>query len=290
MRLRLHVRACERATIDVMDAARPANPGSPRGILFDIDGVFFVGEQAIPGGKQVVAWANAAHIPYLFVTNTTSHPRSYLAAKLARFGVDVDPARILTPAVAAHQWLTEHARTPVALFVPEATAAEFGDLPRVSDDAESGAAAVVVGDLGQQWDFATLNRAFRLLIVEPRPTLLALGMARAWRDGDGLVLDNGPFVQALAYASGADPVVSGKPAAAFFAAAAHRLGVAPSDLAMIGDDVRGDVGGAQDAGMRGVLVKTGKFAAADLEQGISPDAVLDSVADLPHWWDSRDQH
>ena len=59
---------------------------------------------------------------------------------------------------------------------------------------------------------------------------------------------------------------------------------------MIGDDVRGDVGGAQDAGMRGVLVKTGKFAAADLEQGISPDAVLDSVADLPHWWDSRDQH
>ena len=194
-------------------------------------------------------------VPYLFVTNTTSHPRSYLAAKLARLGVPADPERILTPAVAAHEWLTAQRRTPVALFVPEATAAEFGDLPRVAADAESGAAAVVVGDLGEAWDFATLNRAFRLLTADPRPTLVALGMARSWQDDDGLTLDNGPFVQALAFASGADPVVTGKPAADFFAAAAHRLGLAASDIVMVGDDVRGDVGGAQDAGMRGVLVR-----------------------------------
>ena len=267
-----------------MDAARPGPSAPPQGILFDIDGVFFVGDTAIPGGADVIAWADAAVLPYLFVTNTTSHPRSYLAAKLARFGVNADPERILTPAVAAHEWLTTHDRTPVALFVPEATAAEFGDLPRVAPDAESGAAAVVVGDLGEAWDFATLNRAFRLLTAEPRPTLVALGMARAWRDDDGLTLDSGPFTQLLAYASGADPVVTGKPAADFFAAAAHRLGLAASDIVMVGDDVRGDVGGAQDAGMRGVLVRTGKFQAADLERGVSPDAVLDSVADLPHWW------
>jgi HAD superfamily hydrolase (TIGR01458 family) len=271
-----------------MDAARPGpSEPPPRGLLFDIDGVFFVGDTAIPGGADVVAWADAAAIPYLFVTNTTSHPRSYLADKLAGFGVEADPARILTPAVAAHEWLTEHERTPVALFVPEATASEFGDLPRVTADAESGAGAVVVGDLGAAWDFATLNRAFRLLTADPRPTLVALGMARAWKDDGGLVLDNGPFVQALAFASGADPVVTGKPAAGFFGAAAHRLGVAASDIVMVGDDVRGDVGGAQAAGMRGVLVRTGKFTADDLERGIAPDAVLDSVADVPAWWDSR---
>jgi HAD superfamily hydrolase (TIGR01458 family) len=189
--------------------------------------------------------------------------------------------------VAASLKKNAHERTPVALFVPGATAAEFGDLPRVAADAESGAAAVVVGDLGHAWDFATLNRAFRLLTAEPRPTLVALGMARAWKDDDGLVLDNGPFVQALAFASGADPVVTGKPAADFFAAAAHRLGLAASDIVMVGDDVRGDVGGAQDAGMSGVLVRTGKFQVDDLERGIAPDAVLDPVADLPSWWDTH---
>lgn len=267
-----------------MDDARPASSESPRGILFDIDGVFFVGDTAVPGGADVIAWADAAGIPYLFVTNTTSHPRSYLAAKLARLGVHADPARILTPAIAAHEWLTVQGLTPVALFVPEATAAEFGELERVPPDAERGAAAVVVGDLGEAWDFATLNRAFRLLTAEPRPALVALGMARFWKDVDGITLDNGPFVQALAFASGTDPVITGKPSADFFAAAAHRLGLDASDIVMVGDDVRSDVGGAQDAGMRGVLVRTGKFQPADLERGITPDAVLDSVADLPAWW------
>ena len=172
----------------------------------------------------------------------------------------------------------------MALFVPDATLPEFGDLERVAPDAESGAAAVVVGDLGEEWDFATLNRAFRLLTAEPRPPLVALGMARYWKDVDGLHLDNGPFVQALAFASGAEPVVTGKPAPEFFHAAAHRLGLAASEVVMVGDDVHGDVGGAQRAGMSGVLVRTGKFHAGDLDQDVTPDAVLASVADLPAWW------
>ena len=154
----------------------------------------------------------------------------------------------------------------------------------MAGDAESGAAAVIVGDLGEAWDFATLNRAFRLLTAEPRPPLVALGMARFWKDHDGLVLDNGPFAQALAFASGTDPVVTGKPSADFFHAAAHRLGLPASDIVMVGDDVIGDVEGARQAGMRGVLVRTGKFSAGDLDRGVAPDAVLDSVADLPAWW------
>jgi ribonucleotide monophosphatase NagD (HAD superfamily) len=53
---------------------------------------------------------------------------------------------------------------------------------------------------------------------------------------------------------------------------------------MVGDDVRTDVGGAQRAGLAGVLVRTGKFAPSDLDGDVVPDAVLDSVADLPAWW------
>ena len=255
-----------------------------QGLLFDIDGVFFVGDEAISGGADVIDWVNEGQLPYLFVTNTTSHPRSYLAEKLARCGVHAEVEQILTPAVAAHEWLTEHGRGPVALFVPDATAAEFGDLERVGADAESGAAAVVVGDLGEEWTFAQLNRAFRLLMAEPRPELVALGMARFWKDSDGLTLDNGPFAQALAYASGIEPVVTGKPARAFFEAACHRIGLSPAEVTMVGDDIRGDIGGAQDAGLRGVLVRTGKFHPEDLTLGIEPDAVLDSVAELPGWW------
>jgi phospholysine phosphohistidine inorganic pyrophosphate phosphatase len=53
---------------------------------------------------------------------------------------------------------------------------------------------------------------------------------------------------------------------------------------MVGDDIRSDVEGAQRAGLTGVLVRTGKFAPADLDGNVSPDAVLDSIADLPEWF------
>jgi ribonucleotide monophosphatase NagD (HAD superfamily) len=53
---------------------------------------------------------------------------------------------------------------------------------------------------------------------------------------------------------------------------------------MVGDDIRIDVRGAQDAGMRGILVKTGKFRAEDLTLGIEPDAMLESIAKLRDWW------
>ena len=49
---------------------------------------------------------------------------------------------------------------------------------------------------------------------------------------------------------------------------------------MVGDDIENDVLGAQDVGMTGVLVRTGKFQPTDLDRG-APDHVVDSIADLP---------
>ncbi|MDX1609812.1 MAG: TIGR01458 family HAD-type hydrolase [Halofilum sp. (in: g-proteobacteria)] len=256
-------------------------------LLLDLDGVLYQGERPIPGGDRVVAWLREARIPHLFVTNTTSRPRAALVEKLAGLGIPVDPESLLTPAVAAADRLAGQGKRPLALFVPEATREEFADLPLLDPAAESGAGAVVVGDLGAGWDFATLNRAFRLLMDEPRPELVALGMTRYWQAEDGLRLDAGAFVHALAYASGLEPVVLGKPAAAFFHAGVESLGADASKTAMIGDDIVGDVGGAIEAGLQGLLVRTGKFRPGDLERGIEPTAVLDSIADLPDWWRSR---
>lgn len=254
-----------------------------KAILFDLDGVFYQGEQPLPGAAQTLAWVREQGIPHLFLTNTTSRPRSAIVAKLAGMGIDVREDELLTPAVAVADWARREDIGPLALFVAPATREEFVGLPRVAEDAEHGAAAVVIGDLGAGWDFATLNRAFRLLMHDG-PQLVALGMTRYWQAEDGLRLDAGPMVMALSYASGREPLVLGKPAQGFFQAALARLGVAADEALMIGDDIVGDVGGAQQAGLRGVLVRTGKFRPADLEQGVVPDGIIDSVAELPDWW------
>lgn len=253
-------------------------------LLIDLDGVIY-GSEPIPGAVEAVAWAREQGIPHLFLTNTTSRPRSALVEKLAGMGMPVTEAQILTPPVAAARWIPRHTPGPVALFVAPATAVEFGDL-EIAGHAQPEVGAVVVGDYAERWSFDELNRAFRLLMADSSPALVALGMTRYWQAEDGLRLDTGPFVEALAYAAGAEPVVLGKPAQAFFEAALSLVGARADDTVMIGDDIRADVGGAQQAGIRGVLVKTGKFRPTDLDGEVEPDAVLDSIADLPARWDA----
>jgi HAD superfamily hydrolase (TIGR01458 family) len=259
--------------------------GTVKAILFDLDGVLYDGERVIEGAPGAVRWARDRSIPHAFVTNTTSRPRAALVEKLARFGVAASEDQVFTPAAAAAAWLRGRpGRT--ALFVPAAARAEFRGLDLLPEGAEEGAAHVVVGDLGEAWDFTTLNRAFRLLHADPETALVALGMTRYWMSPRGVALDVAPFVAALEHAASRKAVVLGKPAAPFFAAAVARLGVAPGDAVMVGDDLSADVAGAQAAGLKGVLVRTGKFRPRDLEGGVRPEAVLDSVADLPKWWDA----
>ena len=257
-------------------------------MLLDLDGVVYVGDSPVPGAADVVDWLTRENIPFRFLTNTTSRPRSSIVEKLSGMGIRASADDILTPAVAAKLWLQDHSPGRPALFVPDATASELAELDPLPDDEEEGAGAVVVGDLGDAWDFATLNRAFRLLMAEPRATLVALGMTRYWKADDGLRLDAGAFVRALEYAAGTTAVVMGKPDRAFYESAIEGLGLAAGGVVMVGDDIRTDVEGAQRAGLIGVLVRTGKFASADLDGNVTPDAVLDSIAELPDWWASAD--
>jgi len=255
-------------------------------LLFDMDGVLYEGERAIPGAAEALAWCRGQGIPHRFLTNTTSRPRRALVQKLASMGLEVTLEEILTPPVAALDWLTRHTAGPVALFVADATREEFATLA-VATPATEKVAAVILGDLGEGWDFATYNRAFRLLMENPDAPLLALGLTRYWQAEEGLRLDVGPFVKGLEYATGREAVVMGKPAAPFFHAALAQLHGNAEETVMLGDDIRGDIDGAQQAGINGVLVKTGKFRPTDLTQGITPYAVLDSIAALPAWWDQQ---
>jgi HAD superfamily hydrolase (TIGR01458 family) len=255
-----------------------------RGILFDLDGVIYQGEALVAGAADALEWVRDQQIPHLFVTNTSSRPREALCRKLSAMGIETEPRDIISPPAAAARWLRREVEGPIALFVPEATRGEFAGLASWSGAVQQRVGAVVVGDLGEDWSFERLNQAFQLLMAIPPPRLVALGMTRYWRTASRLQLDAGPFVSALQYATGLEPVILGKPARAFFATAADQLGLDPGELLMIGDDIRGDIQGAQRAGLRAALVKTGKFQPRDLESDVHPDAVLDSVARLPEWW------
>lgn len=109
--------------------------------------------------------------------------------------------------------------------------------------------------------------------------LVALQKNRHWKTEEGLVLDAGAFVAALEYACGREAAVIGKPSRAYFAAGLEALGSPANEVFMIGDDVETDIEGARNAGLRAILVETGKYRGGPLET--EPQLVLPSIAELP---------
>lgn len=253
-------------------------------LLIDLDGVLYQGTKVISGAVESIRWIQNQSIPHIFITNTTSRPRRKIVEKLNKFGFNISEESILTPPVAACAWLSENVSGETALFIPNNTQEDFNSIP-IQKKGKNSVAAIVLGDMGGKWTFAALNRAFTYLMQEPKPVLIALGMTRYWRAEKGLQLDVGPFVKALEYAASCEAIVLGKPSEEFFNTALKLLHCEPSQAVMIGDDIQGDVQGAQQAGLKGVLVCTGKFRSSDMDSGIHPDAIIGSIADLPIWWD-----
>lgn len=245
----------------------------PSAFLFDLDGVFYNDTRPIAGGAEVITRCRARHIPFRFVTNTTSKSRVALARKLQSFNIAAEPHEIFCPPFAAASFLREK-KASGAFFVTDDARAEFDGVREDVTQPDY----LVLGDLGDAWTFARLNQALRFLLGGAQ--LIALGMTRYWHADDGPRLDVGPIASALLYATGQPPIVLGKPSADFFRLAAHDLGVEPQQCVMVGDDVVTDIGGAQAAGMSGILVRTGKFQPQDLAGTVKPELVLDSIADL----------
>jgi phospholysine phosphohistidine inorganic pyrophosphate phosphatase len=163
----------------------------PRVLLLDIDGVLYVEDEPVLGAVAAVRRLRAAGGTLRFVTNTTSRSRAATLAKLARLGFTVVEDELVTPAALAVRVCRERGLRRVALFVQDEVEVDFAGLDKVSG--ASRADAVIVGDLGEAWDYAALNAAFRL--VMDGADLIALQKNRFWLRADGLSLD-GPKAEA----------------------------------------------------------------------------------------------
>lgn len=245
-------------------------------VLVDLGGVVYVGAEPVAGSLDALGRLKAAGLGVRYITNTTRSTRDALLEKLARIGLDAAPGELFTPAQAALDYLRANDLEAVTLVHP-ALEPEFRGVTGRSGR------ALIVGDAADAFTYRRLNEAFREL--ESGAAFLALAKNRCFRDDDGgLALDAGPFVAALEFAVRREAVVLGKPAAAFFQAAVDSLGGTVGNTAMIGDDIESDVAGAIEAGMRGVLVRTGKYQAGDESSASQhPDFVADDLAAAVDW-------
>nr|BBH94748.1 putative HAD-superfamily hydrolase [Thermogemmatispora argillosa] len=264
--------------------------GAIRGVLLDIDGVLHVSMQPVEGAAQALHWLEQHGYRYAFVTNTTTMARETLALRLREIGLPVSADQLITAPVATAAYLRRvYPGKPCWLLTKGDTAADFAGVELVEPGNETGGeqvAVVVIGGAEELLSYENMNRAFRLLMAGAE--LLAMHKNLYWRVSDGLRLDSGPFVSALEIASGKQALVMGKPERAFFEEALRLLGTRPAETLMVGDDLVNDVQGARRAGLRALLVCTGKHGPdSPLLQTCRPEerpeAILPSVAALPDY-------
>jgi len=242
-----------------------------KAVLLDLGGVVYVGDSLLPGAARAIARLRSEGFALCFVSNVTRQSAASLRTALQSMGLVIGDDPLLTPALAARGYIERNGLRPHLLVHPRLEE-DFSDVKEGETD------AVIIGDAGGLFAYENLNRAFRVL--NRGAPLVALAANKVFRDADGkLSLDAGAFVTALSFASGVEPVVLGKPSGDFFRLALDAAGCDPGEAVMIGDDVESDIGGALAAGIRGILVRTGKYQDG-AEKLIDPPPTL-VVEDLP---------
>ena len=196
---------------------------SPPVVCCDLDGVVWRGDEPIAAAAAGIARLRDAGVRVGFVSNNSSQPVAEVAAKLERCGVPVDPADVVTSALAAAALLAADlapgARVLVCGGPGVVEALEGVGLVPVRDRP---ADAVVVG-FHRDFDFDELDRASGA--VRDGARFVATNLDATYPMPGGTMLPGaGSITAAVAVASGHQPEVAGKPEAATVALVRARFG------------------------------------------------------------------
>lgn len=257
-------------------------PNTIKAILFDIDGTLVARGEKLPGADEAVALARRHGLAIRFLTNITSRDPESIAADLEKQGLAIESHEIQTATSACVEYLKSRPGITCHLIVPPSIRPMFDGI--ATDDKAPD--VVVIGDIGEQFDFHVLNQAF--LMLRAGAELVAPQKGLFWFDRDGPKLDCGAFIVGLEAASGKTTIVTGKPSELFFRSALAHVRCRADEALIIGDDIGTDVLGAAAIGATSLLVGTGKYTpGAERKGDVHPDYFLPTLESLPSLLDTN---
>lgn len=252
----------------------------PRGIILDLDGTVYLGEQLIPGARETIErMRQRAHaLRLVFVTNAIETVAEHVE-KLTALGVPVSPGEIINSAlVLVHQLRREMPGARVFALADPPLIDQLAPYFRFSEDPNE--IDVVIASTDRAFDYRKLNIGFQALRRGAR--FWATNADPTWAQAGGEIPDAGAILGALEGCTGRKvEVVAGKPSPLVVEIALKRLGRTARECLLIGDSLRSDIAMGQQAGMTTALVLTGVTRRQDLGRAtVQPDHVLGSIAEV----------
>ena len=246
-----------------------------QGIIFDVDGVLEFKGQAYPGAVDLLNGLRRKGVPIRILSNSTLKSRKSCTEKLNKRGFEVFEEEVVTASYATAQYLkTLNPRSCWVLLKREGLD-EFRDFQHDMENPEY----VVLGDYREDFNFVNLNKALKLISHGSKLVVMITEITDNSM-GD-LELTVGAYGQMLENAAGVKGTWIGKPNKYIFDIALRTMeGIGRNKIVMIGDKIGADILGAQNAGIKSVLIKSGEFKESDLQSPIRPDYVFDSIKEV----------
>jgi HAD superfamily hydrolase (TIGR01450 family) len=247
----------------------------PPVVLCDLDGVVWLARQAIPGSVEAIAALRAGGHRVLFVTNNSNPLLADTEGALEWIGVPA-AGDVLTSAQAA-ALLVEPGESAYVAGGPGIVEALGTRGVRVRE--EGPVDAVVVG-FHREFDYDGLARASSRVRAGAR--LIGTNDDATYPTADGPIPGGGSILAAVAFASGGQPVIAGKPYAPMAALVAEVVGSrAAAAAVMVGDRPDTDGRFARAIGCRFALVYSGVTKPGEIVEPV-PDLAAPDLAGVVH--------
>ncbi|HEV2754867.1 MAG TPA: HAD-IIA family hydrolase [Actinomycetota bacterium] len=252
------------------------------GLVSDMDGVFYRGDEPIPGvGDAVRRWREAGK-RIVFCTNNSHYTVAEYVAKLERVGVPASEEDVVSSAVVLAEVLRERGAAGKSALAIGAQGLRTGladaGVAVVDERVPPGEIDYVVVGWDDDFDYRKMRRA--CLAVRAGAELLATNSDATFPAPNGLWPGAGAILASIEVSSGRKAEVLGKPHAPMMEAAARRV-EGCRRIAIAGDRADTDLAGGVSRGWLTILVLSGVTTPEEArELSPSPDLVLGSLAEL----------
>jgi 4-nitrophenyl phosphatase len=260
-----------------------------RAVLFDMDGVIYVGNQPLPGVQELLDYLDATGRRWLCITNNASNTSQMFADKLAKMGIKANPAHILGSAEATAAWLGEQAPQKgkvIMLGMEGLRTALLNEGFTLVDDPFDAEFAVA----GINFNLVYEDVARVALAVRNGARFVGTNIDPTYPSERGQIPGTGSIIAMLEAATSVKPEIVGKPYPGMYQLAMHRVHSQPAETMMVGDRYETDITGATTLGLVTTGVLTGISSRAVFEAGTPPpDFILSGLPELLERFQQADQ-
>lgn len=254
-----------------------------RHIALDMDGTLYLGGRLFPWTRRFLQTLRDKGIGYTFLTNNPTRSVADYLAKLAGMGIEASEDNMLTTSLAAIDWLKENLPSARRLFMlgtPSMVSQfEKAGFEACADDPSDRPDALVVSfDMTLTYD--RLCRA-AWWASQGVPYVATNPDRVCPTEKETILVDCGSIQKCIEEATGRCPdIVLGKPDPTMLQEIMRKHGLAPDEVAMVGDRIYTDIAMARNAGSVGILVLSGETTREMLSGATPPDYIFDNVGGL----------